>query len=115
MAVPMMKKLKESYGDTFKVKHSIMDSGYDIEDNYNYTVNEFHAQPIIAYNKRNSYAPPEELNEKLHQICSMGYELVYWGKDGDYLKFRCPHVLGKVDCPHGSIWCSSSNYGYCLK
>jgi len=115
VAVPLMKKFKEYYSDTFKIKHCIMDSGYDIQDNYNYIINEFGAQPIIAYNKRGSFAPPEGLNERLHPICSMGYELAYWGKDGDYLKFRCPHVLGKVDCPHGSIWCSSSNYGYCLK
>lgn len=92
-----------------------MDSGYDIQDNYDYIINDFHSQPIIAYNKRGSFAPPEELNEELHPVCSMGYELTYWGKDGDYLKFRCPHVLGKVDCPHGSVWCSNSNYGYCLK
>ncbi len=115
LAIPLLKKLKEFYSNTFNVKHCIMDSGYDIKENYDYIMNEFHAQPIIAYNKRGSFAPPEGLNERLHPICSMGYELVYWGKDGDYLKFRCPHVLGKVDCPHGSSWCSSSNYGYCLK
>lgn len=115
MAIPLMEKLKDAYGDTFHVKHCIMDSGYDIQDNYDYITNEFCAQPIIAYNKRGSFAPPDGLNERLHPICSMGYELTYWGKDGDYLKFRCPHVLGKVDCPHGSIWCSNSNYGYCLK
>ncbi|MDE4542136.1 transposase [Thermoanaerobacterium sp. R66] len=115
LAIPLLKKLKEFYGNTFNVKHCIMDSGYDIKENYDYIMNEFHAQPIIAYNKRGSFAPPEGLNERLHPICSMGYELVYWGKDGDYLKFRCPHVLGKVDCPHGSSWCSNSNYGYCLK
>lgn len=115
LAIPLLKKLKEFYGNAFNVKHCIMDSGYDIKENYDYIMNEFHAQPIIAYNKRGSFAPPEGLNERLHPICSMGYELVYWGKDGDYLKFRCPHVLGKADCPHGSSWCSSSNYGYCLK
>lgn len=92
-----------------------MDSGCDIQDNYNYITNKFGAQPIIAYNKRGSFAPPEGLNERLHPICSMGYELAYWGKDGDHLKFRCPHVLGKIDCLHGSIWCSNSNYGYCLE
>lgn len=43
------------------------------------------------------------------------YPLTYWGKDDDYLKFRCPHQTGKVDCPHETNWCSSSNYGYCLK
>lgn len=46
---------------------------------------------------------------------SMGYPLVCWGKDGDYLKYRCPHVCGKSNCPQGSKWCSHSNYGYCLK
>ncbi|WP_434579307.1 transposase [Thermoanaerobacterium thermosaccharolyticum] len=115
LAVPLLKKLKESYGNTFDVKHCIMDSGYDIQDNYDYIRNKFHVQPIIAYNKRGSFASPEGLNERLHPICFMRYELAYWGKDGDYLKFRCPHVLGKVDCPHGSSWCSNSNYGYCLK
>jgi transposase len=115
VAVPLMAKCKEQYGNALNVKHCIMDSGYDIQYNYDYTANEFGAQPIIAYNKRGSFAPPEGLNERLHPICSMGYELAYWGKDGDFLKFRCPHVLGKVNCPHGSIWCSSSNYGYCLK
>jgi len=58
------------------------------------------------YNKRGSYAPPEKLNENLHPICSMGYELSYWGKDGDYLKFRCPHAVSKVDCSQGQNWCS---------
>ncbi len=41
--------------------------------------------------------------------------MVYWGADGDRLKFRCPHVLGKVDCPLGTTACSDSNYGMVLK
>jgi hypothetical protein len=45
----------------------------------------------------------------------MGYDMVYWGADGDRLKFRCPHVLGKVDCPLGAASCSDSNYGMVLK
>ena len=44
-------------------------------------------------------------------VCSAGYRMVYWGAG----KFRCPHVLGKVDCPFGSNWCSSSNYGHTVK
>ena len=31
------------------------------------------------------------------------------------LKFRCPHVCGKVDCEQGSNWCSESNYGCVVK
>lgn len=37
------------------------------------------------------------------------------GADGDYLKFRCPHATGKVDCPLGMAACSSSNYGMVVK
>ena len=48
-------------------------------------------------------------------VCSMGYEMTYWGAEGRYLKFRCPHATGKVDCPHGMMWCSTSNYGMVVK
>ena len=43
--------------------------------------------------------------------CSMGYDMVYWGADSGRLKFRCPHAVGKVDCPLGIAACSDSNYG----
>lgn len=115
MAIPLIKQLKEIYGSVFSPKYFIMDSIYDIKENYDYIIKNTEGQSIIAYNKRGSYAPPEGLNENLHPICSMGYELAFWGKDGDYLKFRCPHAVGKVDCPNGMNWCSNSNYGYCLK
>lgn len=45
----------------------------------------------------------------------MGYPLTYWGKDNNYLKYRCPHATGHINCPHGSNWCSNSNYGLTLK
>lgn len=45
----------------------------------------------------------------------MGYALTYWGKDGNHLKFRCPHAVGKVNCPYGMTWCNSSDYSYCYK
>jgi transposase len=115
LAIPLIKQLKEFYGSVFTPSYYMMDSIYDIDDNYNYIINETEGQAIIAYNKRGSYAPPEGMNESLHPICSLGYELTYWGKDGDYLKFRCPHAVGKVNCLNGMNWCSSSNYGYCLK
>lgn len=110
-----MKQLKELYGSVFSPKYFIMDSIYDIEDNYDYIIKNTEGQAIIAYNKRGSFAPPEGLSENLHPICSMGYELAFWGKDGDYLKFRCPHAVGRANCPYGMNWCSNSNYGYCLK
>lgn len=47
--------------------------------------------------------------------CFMGYNIVYWGADEGRLKFRCPHAVGKVDFPLGSVACSHSNYGMVVK
>ena len=41
--------------------------------------------------------------------------MVYWGADGDRLKFRCPHAVGKTDRPLGMTACSDSNYGMVIK
>jgi len=114
-AIPLMKQLKTHYNSVFSPKYYLMDKIYDVEDIYSYIINHTNGQGIIAYNKRGSFAPPEGLNENLHPICSMSYELAYWGLDGDYLKFRCPHAVNRIDCPQGQNWCSNSNYGYCLK
>ena len=40
--------------------------------------------------------------------------MVFWGRDGNYLKYRCPHVLGKGICKSLSR-CTASSYGYVLK
>ncbi len=40
--------------------------------------------------------------------------MVYWGRDGNYLKYRCPYALGKAECK-SRFRCSSSLYGYVLK
>ena len=114
-AIPLIKKFLIKYHGILNPKYYIMDSGYDFQKNYDYIANEVKAHAIIAYNPRGQYAPPEGLNEDFQPICSMGYALIYWGKDGDYLKYRCPHSTDKVDCPYGMNWCSDSNYGYCYK
>lgn len=115
MALPLIEQFFQNYKDTFKPTYYAMDSAYDLDYVYRAIVNEYNGMPIIAYNPRASYAPPEGLNEDFNPLCSGGYKLVYWGKDGNYLKFRCPHALGKLNCPHGMNWCSSSNYGFTLK
>ncbi len=40
--------------------------------------------------------------------------MVYWGKDGNYLKYRCPYAVAKTECK-SRFHCSSSPYGYVLK
>ncbi|WP_366922865.1 transposase [Metallumcola ferriviriculae] len=115
VALPLIEKLFESFGDLFKPRYYAMDSGYDFNYIYDAIVNDYQAKPVIAYNPRGSKSAPEGLDNDLQPICSAGYKMVYWGTDGDYIKLRCPHVCGKVDCVHGSNWCSNSNYGYVRK
>jgi len=115
VAISLIEQFYSNYKNTFKPAYYSMDSGYDFEHIYSDIINKFDGIPIIAYNPRRSYAPPEGLDDNFHPICSAGYKLVYWGKDGNYLKFRCPHAVGKCNCPFGMNWCSSSNYGYTLK
>jgi transposase len=96
-------------------KYWMFDSGYDAVWLYETVIEKHKATPLIAFNPKGAFAAPEGFDNTLHPVCSGGYKLTYWGKDGDYLKFRCPHATGHVDCSHGMAWCSTSNYGYCLK
>jgi transposase len=112
--VPLLEKSKILIGNPENV---IMDSAYDQKYIYEHIFNELNAQAIIPLNKRGEKIPPEGLDENHHPVCSMGFPLIYWGcdKQKGELKFRCPHVMGKIDCPMGSCWCSTSNYGLVVK
>lgn len=106
---------KLSSYEAFQTKCYTMDSGYDFESNYRSIIDDYNAIPVIAYNPKGSKTPPEGMNDHFKPIYSAGYPLTYYGVDGDYLKFRCPHVTGHCDCSFGSNWCSSSDYGYTTK
>lgn len=79
-----------------------MDSGYDYLSVYRFIIYKIKSNPIIAYNKRVAKAAPESFNDSFEPICSMGYPLAYWGKNNNYLKYRCPQATGHINCPHGS-------------
>lgn len=93
----------------------VMDRGHDTREIYDHIVNEKEALAIIPINKRGTLSPPAAMTEDFQPMCSGGFPLTFWGRDGDRLKFRCPHVMGKVDGSHGSAWCSNSDYEYTLK
>ncbi|QUH19530.1 transposase [Alkaliphilus sp. B6464] len=99
VAISLIEQFFNNYKDTFKPTYYSMDSGYDFEYIYSDIISKFDGIPIIFYNPRRSYAPPEGLDDNFDPICSAGYKLVYWGKDGNYLKFRCPHAVGECNCP----------------
>ncbi len=97
-----------------KVKFFMFDAGYDQLKNYEAARN-VKAQAIIPMNLRNEKESPAGITSSGTPCCSMGIAMTYWGADGDYLKFRCPHATGKVDCPLGMVACLSSNYRMVVK
>lgn len=109
-AIPLMEQLP------IQPQVYCMDMGYDITPIYE-KAHRLGAKAIIPLNRRGEIEPPAGLDENRTPVCSMGYPMVYWGADAKRgeLKFRCPHVCGKVNCPQGSSWCSSSSYGMVVK
>lgn len=93
----------------------VMDAAYDDNSIYELIQKEYQAQAVIPLNRRNAKQPKAGYDWDGTPVCSAGYQMVYWGSSGGKNKFRCPHILGKQDCPFGSAWCSESNYGMVVK
>jgi transposase, IS5 family len=92
----------------------ITDKGYDSKNNNDIVYKEYKAAPIIPIREREGAQQTDICNAKGTPTCGCGLDMVYWGRDGNYLKYRCPHVLGKATCKNISP-CTSSAYGYVLK
>ena len=92
----------------------IADKRYDSKANYLMIFKECHAVPIIPLIMQKDWESPDICNLKGTPTCYCGLEMVYWGRDGNYLKYRCPDKLGKCKCL-ARFKCSASSYGYVLK
>jgi IS5 family transposase len=92
----------------------IADKGYDSKDNCAAIFKDAQAAPIIPLVEKRGWESPDICNAKGTPTCSCGLEMVYWGRDGKYLKYRCPDVLGKAKC-RCRFPCTASSYGYVLK
>ena len=92
----------------------ITDKGYDSQENNTFIYKDCKATPIIPIRERKDSQLPDICNAKGTPLCSCGLAMVYWGRDGNYLKYRCPYVLGKSECK-SRFRCTSSPYGYVLK
>ncbi len=92
----------------------IMDKGYDSQDNYRLVFGEYKAAPIIPIRERKGAQLPDICNARGTPLCSCGLEMVFWGRDGNYLKYRCPEAAGKGKC-QSRFKCTASPYGYVLK
>jgi len=54
-------------------------------------------------------------NELGTPICPSGHKMDYWGRDGDYLKWRCPVKQGKAEKCLAFGRCTNPDYGAVLK
>lgn len=92
----------------------IADKAYDSQENYRLVIEEYGAAPIIPIREREGMQMPDICNAKGTPVCRCGLEMAFWGRDGDYLKYRCPQAVGKGVCL-SRFPCTSSTYGYVLK
>jgi IS5 family transposase/transposase len=110
---PLLKKAGANQEKT-QAEAVISDKGYDSQENNTFVYRECKAAPIIPIRERKDMQLPDICNAKGTPLCSCGLAMVYWGRDGNYLKYRCPYVLGKSECK-SRFRCTSSPYGYVLK
>jgi transposase len=92
----------------------IADKGYDSKENYLAIFKDCHVAPIIPLVEKAGWESPDICNAKGTPTCGCGLEMVYWGRDGNYLKYRCPETAGKGKC-RWRFKCTASSYGYVLK
>jgi transposase, IS5 family len=108
-------EMKKLHPD-FDVKYVMGDRGYDSRDNCKFVLYNLKALPIIKMRRTladKDAAFPGEIchcTELGTPICDCGEKMIYAGRDGRYLKFRCPKHSEPLGGP-----CSVSRYGRVLK
>jgi len=93
------------------------DAGYDSKSNI-LGITERGAIPIIPFNPGNEKEPPGITNTLGTPLCPIGLPMLFWGRDGHYLKYRCPQKSGLLCClveHKGISRCSPSDYGLVVK
>jgi transposase len=124
---PQMKPLLEALTRkqpqiTANTEAVIADRGYDSAENCEYVVTQMDAQAIIKMRRWGEHdevwqAATCRCTELGTPVCMSDQKMIYWGRDGDYLKWRCPVAVGAVE-PEACQWrgsCSTSAYGSVLK
>ena len=103
------------------VKTVIADAGYDSADNCSYVLYKLNALPVIKM--RLEEGPNAECTTSICRctelgvpICDEDSKMSYAGRDGAYLKWRCPAAVECRDCKCNITEnCSTSDYGRVLK
>lgn len=107
-------EVKKRHPD-MRMSHVMADAGFDSKSNCRFVLNELKALPIIKMRltgdkKKEFTGAICRCNELGTPICSCGEFMAYAGRDGNYLKFRCPKHNELRGGP-----CSDSTYGRVLK
>jgi len=80
-------------------------------------LNAWNIKPFIPLNEKSKgnfkFPPPIDVDQNGAPICMAGFPMINWGFQNDRcrIKWRCPYVLGKVDCCTCQDQCSTSAYG----
>ena len=100
------------------LKDTEWDGAYDSTENIK-AITGRGALPIIPFNRGNEKAPPGITNTLGTPLCPTAFPMTYWGRDGDYLKYRCPQEATRRLCclqdHKGTDRCSLSPYGLVIK
>lgn len=117
---PMLAKLQHQHPPLVSRTKAVMaDAGYDSTANCRQVLAELKALPIIKMRltqpkqaRDQPFAGATSLcNELGTQLCDSGHKMVYAGRDGNYLKWRCPVACGKTAQCTAFGRCTASAYG----
>jgi hypothetical protein len=120
---PLLSELQKRHPQVAEsVEVVVADAGYDSRKNCRHVLKELEALPII---KMRLTQGRDEIcqaavcccTELGTPICPSGHRMVYWGRDRDYLKWRCPAKVGKERkvCTFIGGCGTPSEYGRTLK
>ena len=112
----MQTLLKKAGADLSETRPEVViaDKGYDSQYNSEFIFTKCRSTPVIPIREVEGMQMPDICNAKGTPLCSCGMEMTFWGRDGNYLKYRCPEVTGKGTCK-SRFKCTASPYGYVLK
>ena len=114
---PVLQDVKRAHEQVAERTEAVMaDAGYDSANNCRYVLEEYEALPIIKMRLTQGkdaicQAADSLCTELGTQLCPSGHKMAYAGRDGGYLKWRCPVACGKADKCECMGRCTASAYG----
>jgi transposase len=120
---PLLDEFRREHPKPAAATEAVMaDRGYDSRENCAYVLREMEALAIIKMRRR---LKGDEIDQSAlccctelgTPICPSGHKMVHWGRDGQYIKWRCPAKVGRERkvCTFRGGCGTASEYGRVLK